>query len=403
MVRFSLKIMSIALFFLRVIILRLICKKVRRMFMKFVCERSALLKILLNISRNVSQRSNILALEGVHISVKNSIAYFECFNMEFGLKTSLEVSEAEEGSVVILAKVFTDIVKKLPDSIVSLKAENSVVSITCLDCCFDIPLIPSEEFPKLPCVEDEEPISMSSEVLRSMIQQTIFATDDSSSTNNKLYTGELWEVKNGFLNVVALDGARMSLRKEPVNINTDFKIVIPGKALSEFLRLLPCEDEDIKVYLSERYVFFELENYTFLSRLLEGNFLDYSSAIPSEFSTRIRLNVKNMISSLECVSVIINDRLQSPVKAIIEPPINIKLSCSTPIGKSSDEVEAEVSGEALEIAFNDKYFLDALKSCDSDEVIIELTSSLKPIKIIPLHGDSFLFLVLPVRMKENDS
>ena len=297
--------------------------------MRFVCERSLLLEILVNASRNVAQRSNILALEGVHIRVVGSKAYFECFNMEFGMKASTDVSEAEDGAIVIPARIFTDIVKKLPDSLVNVESVGTIVSIKCLDCSFDIPSIPSEDFPKLPCVEDEEPIVLSSDLLKCMIQQTIFALDDSQNSNNKLYTGELWEVKNRLLTIVALDGARMAIRRENVDINSEFKVVIPGKSLSEFLRLLPSEDENVKIYLSERYVFFELENCTFLSRLIDGNFLDYASAVPSEFSTSVKINVKDTISTLERVSVIINDRLQTPVKAIIEPPSSIKFFCST--------------------------------------------------------------------------
>ena len=367
-------------------------------FVKFVCEKSALLKVLQNVSRSVSSKSNIPALEGVHVSVKGSLANFEGFNMEFGIKTSLEVSEAEDGEIVIPAKIFTDIIKKLPDSLISVYTENLNVLINCLDCDFMISGFSADDFPSLPSVENESPILISSETMKHMIQQTVFSVDDSG--DNNIHSGELWEVKNRNLVMVALDGYRMSVRREPVNIENSFKIVIPGKALSEILRLLPSDDNPIYVYLSERYAFFKLENYMFLSRLLDGSFTDYEASIPDSCVTKIRVNVNDAISALERVATVIDDRMQSPIRAIIEPPGSIKLSCSTSLGRAKDELDASIEGEILEIAFNDKYFIDALKSCDSDEVIIETTSSLRPIKIVPVEGDAFTFIIMPMRVKD---
>ena len=321
--------------------------------------------------------------------------------MEFGVKTSLNIEDSEDGSIVIPAKIFTDIIKKMPDALISIKTENLSVFIDCLECNFVIPGISPEEFPKLPSIGSENSISISSEIVRNMIQQTIFAVADSGE-NKSVHSGELWEIKQEVLSVVAVDGFRMAVRREPVNIDCDFKIIIPGKALSEILKLLPTEDKKIKIYLSERYAFFYLEDYVFLSRLLEGNFIDYSSAIPAECSTKVKVSVREIISSLERVSVVVSDRLQNPVKAVIEPPERIKFSCHTPIGRSNDELDCEVSGEALEISFNDKFMVDALKNCDTDEVILETTSALKPIKIVPVKGDSFIFLVLPVRVKDDN-
>jgi DNA polymerase-3 subunit beta len=368
--------------------------------MKFTSNKNVLLKVLTNVSRSVSSKSNIPALEGINITVKNSKVLFEGFNMEFGIKTSIVVSDAEEGAIVVPAKLFTDIIKSLPESSVLFEAQGSEVLISCSECNFSIAGIPSEDFPKLPAIEDEKELTISSQIIKNIIQQTIFAVADNVESSG-VHTGELWHLKNNLLTVVAVDGFRMAVRHEQVNIPDDFKVIIPGKALSEVLRLIS-DDQDIKIYISERYAFFKFGNYTFLSRLLEGNFIDYISAVPSECSTKVKINVKNAISSLDRVAVVINDHLQNPVKAIIDPNGALKLSCSTSAGKSNDEFNAEVEGEAIEIAFNDRYMIDALKNADTDEVILEFTSSLKPIKIIPTQGDYFVFLVLPVRMKDEE-
>ncbi len=368
--------------------------------MKFSSNKNVLLKVLTNVSRSVSAKSNIPALSGINITVKESRALFEGFNMEFGITTSISISDSEEGSIVVPAKLFTDIIKSLPESSVLFATKGNEVLISCSESKFSISGIPSEDFPKLPSIEDEKELIVSSQIIKNMIQQTIFAVADNVE-NSGVHTGELWHLKNNLLTVVAVDGFRMAVRKEQVNIPDDFKVIIPGKALSEVLRLIS-DDQDIKIYVSERYAFFKLGDYTFLSRLLEGNFIDYISAIPSDCSTKAKINVKDAILSLDRVAVVINDHLQNPVKAIIDPSGIFKLSCSTSSGKSNDEFDAKVEGEVVEIAFNDRYMIDALKNADTDEVILEFTSALKPIKIIPTQSDSFVFLVLPVRMKNEE-
>ena len=372
--------------------------------MKFKCEKNILLKILINISRSVSAKSNIPALEGIHITVKNSHILFESFNMEFGIKTSIRISdnfsETEEGSIVVPAKLFTEIIKNLPDSEILFETKKLEILISCLECNFSISGISSEDFPKLPLIEDEKELVISSKIIKNIIQQTIFAVADNIE-NSSVHTGELWSLNNNILTVVAVDGFRMAIKNESVNLPDNFKFIIPGKALAEILRLISSDEENIKIYISERYAFFKFGNYTFLSRLLEGSFIDYASAIPSEYNTKVKLNVKEAISSLCRVAVVVNDHIQNPVKAIINPNGIFKLSCHTSNGHSNDEFKAEIQGDSIEIAFNYKYMLDALKNSDTEEVFLEFTSPLKPIKILPSQGNSFTFLVLPVRIKDD--
>ena len=366
--------------------------------MKFTCEKSILLKILNDLCRCVASRAAIPALEGIHVTVSGHRADFESFNVEFGLKTSVEISDGEDGSIVVPSKIFTDIVKKLPDSFISVSSENLNISIICADSSFTLSGFEPSDFPALPLIEEEKPILISSDTVKNMIKQTIFAVSTNSEQN--VYCGELIDVNNRTLTIVALDGFRMAVRTEKVNIDSNFKIIVPGRALSEVLRLLPSEDQDIELYLSERYVFFKFDEYIFLSRLLEGDFTDYKSLVPSLCETKVRVNIQNMIESLERVSVIIDDRLQFPVRGKFENNIS-KFSCSTSLGNSSDEIPVGMQGAPIEIAFNDRYMVEALKHCDSDEVNLEMTTPLKPIKIVPIEGNSFLFLVLPVRLREN--
>lgn len=364
--------------------------------MKFTCEKSVLLGILSNLSRSVAIRSSVPSLEGIHVVVDSGRANFESFNLEFGLQTFLEVSDSENGEIVVPSKIFLDIVKKMPDALISVSSEDLNLKIKCLDSEFSLPCIDPKDFPNLPKIEEEQPISMNSEIMKGMIKQTIFSV--SSDAEQNIHSGELIEVENGILTIAAVDGFRMAVRKERVDIENNFKIVAPGKALSEILRLVSPDSETLTMYISERYIFFKFDDYTFLSRLLDGNFIDYKGAIPSGYETRVRVNVEEMIKSIERVSVVVDDRLQSPVRGTFKDD-TIFLSCATQIGVSNDKFDSKIEGKPIEIAFNDRYMIEALKNCEGDEVIIEMVSPLKPIKILPIEGEGFTFLVLPVRLK----
>ncbi|MDR1364427.1 MAG: DNA polymerase III subunit beta [Oscillospiraceae bacterium] len=367
--------------------------------MRFVCEKSVLLSVLTDLIRSVAVRSNVAILEGIHITVKGLKVELESYNMEFGIQTKILVVEAQDGSIVVPAKIFSDIIKKLPDGLVEMKTNKFEAEIVSKNCKFVISCFDPNDFPKLPFIENEKFIELPSNTIKNMIQQTIFAVRPENEEYN-IHTGTLIEAKDNFLVFVSVDGFRMALRRESINISENFKIVVPGKTLRELLRLIPDDKVNIKIYLSERYIFFKLDNYLFLSSLLEGEFIDYNSTIPEENSTRIKVKVNELIFSVERVSLVIQDRLKSPVRAIIGPDC-IKFSCSTTLGKSEDTLNANVKGEPLEIAFNDRFMIDAFKNVDADEVLIE-TSAFKPLKIIPLEGDSFLFLVLPVRFHEEN-
>ncbi|MCL2312474.1 MAG: DNA polymerase III subunit beta, partial [Firmicutes bacterium] len=354
-------------------------------------------EVLSNVSRSVSVRSTIPVLEGIHVTVKSGYVEFESFNMEFGVRTSIKASSTEDGSIVIPAKIFTEVAKKMPDGLITISTKELNVEIVSLNCQFVIPALDSDEFPNFPKMSTEKSIELPSDIIKSMIQQTIFAVAGEDDSKN-IHRGILLEIKEKELTLVAVDGFRLAIRRENVSISDNFKIIIPGKALSEILRLLP-EDLDIKIYLNKKYIFLEFKNYNFFSLLLEGKFINYESVIPKKCTTKIKTKTEDAITSLERISVIIKNRPQSPVKATIGSK-DVRISCSTSLGCSNNTFYAKIEGEPLEIAFNDKFMLDALKNVESDEIIIEMTSALNPIKLVPIEGDSFLFIVLPVKLRE---
>ena len=233
-----------------------------------------------------------------------------------------------------------------------------------------------------------------------MIRQTIFAVADTDEKPIK--TGTLFDIKDGEINLVSVDGYRLAKRTEKISsTDTKIKFVVPGKTLSEILKLIPDSEEEIQVSVGKKHIIFANENYCIISRLLEGDFLDYNSAIPTDQGTELIINTKDFIESVERTSLVITDRLKSPIRCIFSEN-QAKISCITPLGRANDEFPVTTSGKDLEIGFNNKYLLDALKNADTDQIKVHINGPISPFNILPTDGESFVFLVLPVRLKAGE-
>lgn len=369
--------------------------------MKFTCGKLQLANALTSVQKAVAQKSTIAALEGVLIDCKENKIELCGYNTEMGITTSINASIKEEGKIVVNGHLLTEIIKKLPSEIVQIETdENLKVKIQAGQSNFELIGIDAKEFPELPDVSKTEGFKIQLSMLKSMIKQTIFAIADTDS--KPVHTGSLFDIKNGILTLVSVDGYRLALRKEPIKENLELKFVVPGKTLKEILKITTETSDDetiVEIFAGLRHITFYIGNYKIVSRLLEGEFLDYNSTVPQNSSSTIEISAAELISSIERVSLLITDRLKSPVKCTFSQD-NTKLSCTTIIGKSNDEIESKsnLTGE-IDTAFNNKYMLDALKSADCDDIQIQLSGPLSPIKITPKSSDSFLFLVLPVRVK----
>ncbi|MFR9190432.1 MAG: DNA polymerase III subunit beta [Anaerotruncus massiliensis (ex Togo et al. 2019)] len=205
-------------------------------------------------------------------------------------------------------------------------------------------------------------------------------------------------MKGGELNVVSVDGYRLALRREKVAFDSDFSFIVPGKSLSEVAKLLRDEEGDIEIAVSKRHIIFKAGSYNVISRLLEGEFLDYRAAIPAGGQTTVKISTRELIAAIDRASLLISDNIKSPLRLKFEGGV-IKISCSTAIGKAYDEITCQQTGDDVEIGFNSRYMLDALKASECDEIQLLINGALSPIKLVPLEGDSFTFLVLPVRLK----
>ena len=241
--------------------------------------------------------------------------------------------------------------------------------------------------------------------MRNMVRQTIFSvlTNISENRKNYIYTGINFELSRNEIKLAALDGDRMAVRKEAIDYSSeDMTFIVPAKTLSEVVKLAISDDDKdyISMGIGKRHITFEIGNYTVISRLLEGNFLDYEAAIPTTSSTIVKVDTKDLIDSVERTSLIITDKTKSLISCIFEDD-SIEVSSVTSLGTADDMISADVQGSRVEIGINNRFLLDALRASETDEVIIKLNGPVSPILILPVQGDSFTFLMAAMRLKKN--
>ncbi len=366
--------------------------------MKFKCDKAQLTEAVANVSRMISTKSSIPSLEGVQIKAYGNTLKLTGYDMEAGITTQLAATIEQEGEIVLSARLFLDMIRKMTAEEIWVSAgEKYLTEITGGSTQFTILGTPSDEFPELPEIQEGTGITIQQPVLKSMIDQTLFAV--ASNDTKPVHTGSLFDIEDGHFTVVSVDGYRLALRKTDVNTKEKLSFVVPGKTLGEISKLLDQDSESqAELMVSGRHIVFHIGVYSVVSRLLEGEFLEYKNSIPQGSKSQVRISTRKFMDCVERASLLISDRLRSPLRILFGTD-KITLSCSTSLGKSYDEMECSLEGEGVEMGFNNKYLLDALKAAESDEVRIELSGPLSPIKILPPQGDDYLFLVLPVRLK----
>ena len=365
--------------------------------MKFTVNKSDITEAVSNIQRAVSTKTSIPALEGILLSATETGLELCAYDLELGITTVIPAFVMEPGKAVLSAKLFSDIVRRTPAETVTVSVdEKNMATLESGYSRFSIIGIPAEEFPELPKLSDSTQISLPGALLKSMIRQTLFAIAESDA--KPIHQGSLFSLENGILDVVSVDGYRLAVRREPVDFSEDLSFVVPGKTLSELLKLIKDSEEPVEISAGRRHILFKIDNYTVISSLLEGEFLNYKAAIPPESQTEVVLKTREAIDSVERVSLLITDRLKSPIRCLFDNN-EVKLNCTTSMGRASDQLDVEMTGQSVEIGFNNRYLLEALRNTECDEVKVQLGGPLSPMKVVPKEGDSFLFRVLPVRLK----
>ena len=371
--------------------------------MKIICEKEKLLKAINSVVKGVATKTTMPILEGILIQTNDNEIKLTTYDLEIGIEYIIESTVEEQGSTVVNAIMFSEIIRKLPDTEISITLnENNLLVIECEGSLYKLATMNPEEFPELPKINIENSVELDQKVLKNMVRKTIFAV--SIEENRPVFTGCLFEILNNKLNVVAVDGFRLAWSSSFLEKKSnDFKAVIPGKTLNEVNKIITDSFEPIKIGVSKNQALFQMENCKIVTRLLDGEFLNYSSVIPKNWETRIRVNKRDLQECFERISLIsasiAEKEKKYPVKIKIEVG-KLTISCTNQTGDAKEEIYLETKGKELEAGFNPKYFLDALKVIDDEETFIDFGTSVSPSVIRPIENEDYTYMILPIRMKE---
>ena len=372
--------------------------------MKIICEKEKILKALNSVTKAVANKTTMPILEGILIQTNDGEVKLTTYDLEIGIEYIIDADVKEQGATVVNAIMFSEIIRKLPDTDINISLnENNLLVIECEGSLYKLATMNPEEFPELPQITVENSIEIEQNTLKEMIRKTIFAV--STEENRPIFTGCLFEIKNNKLNVVAVDGFRLAWKSKFLqNSVNDFTAVIPGRTLNEVNKIILDSFDTIKIGVAKNQALFEMENCKLVTRLLDGEFLNYSSVIPENWETRIRVNRNNLSNCFERISLIsassIEKEKKYPVKVSIEIG-KVIISCTNQTGDAKEAMYVSTEGQNLEAGFNPKYFLDALRAIDDEEIFVDFGTSISPCIIRPVEesGD-YIYMILPIRLKD---
>ena len=375
--------------------------------MKFIIQKDQLVQSVQDVMKAITSRTTIPILTGIKIVASNEGVTLTGSDSDISIESfipkeenDLEIVEIKQtGSIVLQAKFFSEIVKKLPTNQVEIEVENLQTVIRSGKSEFNLNGLDSEEYPHLPQLSEQNLFKIPADLLKNLIKQTVFAV--STSETRPVLTGVNWKVENSDLICIATDSHRLALRKAKIDagIEQSFNIVIPGKSLNELNRILDDHDEPVEIVVTENQILFKTKHILFFSRLLEGNYPDTNRLIPNESKTDIVVNSKEFLQSIDRASLLAREGRNNVVKFSTIGENVIEISSFTPeIGKVVEELVSDsIAGEDLKISFSAKYMMDALKVLEGSEVKISFTGAMRPFVIHPMNDDSTLQLILPVR------
>lgn len=369
--------------------------------MKFTCEKNQLVSAISVASRTVAQKSAIAGLEGILVRAGVKVM-LTGYNLETGITVSVDAEIQEMGSCIMPARLFFDIIRKLPDDTVSIQVdENFKVSIKGGISSFTITALSADDYPELPDVDSEKGIRVPQSELKAMISGTIFAVSENQA--RPIHTGVLFEVDNTSITSVAVDGYRLALRRylPEESLERTLKFVAPAAALKEVEKILGDTDEIATFYPGSKHILFTIGDATLVCRILEGEFLDWRRVLPQNNPVKLVGNVSRLTDSIERVSLVISEKLKSPVRCKFGDNTAEFRTVST-IGEAYDVCQIAGDGKDLEIGFNCKYLLDALRAVPDSECTLEMINGLSPIVLNPTEGNRYSYMVLPVRLKAGE-
>lgn len=371
--------------------------------MKFVCEKRELAAALSIASRTVSQRSTLYDLEGIFLRAEEAL-YLTGYNMETGITVRVEAEISEEGMCVLPARLFFDIIRKMPEDMVRVEVDlEGRVNVTCGPASYVIQYVSSgDDYPELPQVGEEKDFSLPQSAMKELISGTIFAVSENQA--QPIHTGCLMEVRGDAVNMVAVDGYRLARRTFHTDTlpDKDLTFVVPAVALRELEKILQDTEDEVDVTVGRKHLLFRVGGVTLVCRVLEGNFLDWRRVVPTNNPIKLVADVSTLTATIERVSLVVSEKIKTPVRCRLQEN-QADFRTKSPQGSAHDVCPLAGNGKDMEIGFNSSYLLDALKAVPTEEVTLEVSNGLSPFVLTPVDAEhDFAYMVLPVRLKAGE-
>ena len=363
--------------------------------MKLICSKTNLLKGVTIVSKAVPSKTTMSILECILIDASANEIKLTANDMELGIETRIEGEILEKGVIAVDAKVFTEIVRKLPDNNITIESKNNFqISITCEKAHFNISGKSGEDFSYLPYIEKTDFLTLSQFTLKEVIRQTIFSIADND--NNKLMTGELFEIHENQLKVVSLDGHRISIRKIELKENyQNRKVVVPGKSLQEISKILSGEtDEEVRIFFTNNHIVFEFDTTTVVSRLIEGEYFKINQMLSNDYETKFVINKKELLNCIDRATLLVKEGDKKPIIFRISDD-DMEININSQLGSMKEEIDIEKEGKDIMIGFNPKFLIEALRVIDDENITIYMVNPKAPCYIRD-EEQQYIYLILPV-------
>ena len=366
--------------------------------MIFSVERQKLLEAVTKLQRIVGAKTSMPVLEGILISAEQGKITLIAYNLEMGMKKEIYAKCDEAGDIVINARLLSDILRRMNGIQVEISADERLnCHIKCGEATFDIMGLAAEDFPELPSVGNGKTVSLKGSILADMVKGTFFATAQNEGAKPVL-TGIYVTIEDGIMQFVAIDGYRLAIRKQQVYISDSFVFLISGKAILEAVKLIDEETENVEISVGDRLISFNINGYDFISRLFEGEFVNYKKTLPTEYKERVVVNTRELIDTVERVSLLISESFSTPVRCYFNE-LNVVFTCATSMGRATETFNTKLEGDKFEIGLNSRYLLDALKAAETEQVQILFNGPNNGVVIKTLEGDDFNYMIMTMRLR----
>ena len=365
--------------------------------MKFLCSQKKFLEGVLTVQKAVSSKTTLPILEGIYLETYKDVLKLVGTDLDLGIESYLEVEISEPGSVVIPSRLLSEILRKLPDAELEVTVNESYrIKIVCLNSVITIQGLAPDEYPELPAIEESSPIEIQQKLFSDMIHQSVFAVAVDEA--RPILTGALLEVNERDVHMVCLDGYRLAFRRgQMTHSQSPCKSVIPGKSLSEVSKVLQEPEGTVSITFSDRHVLFDLGYTRVISRVLEGEFINYRQIIPDAYKTRVKIDRELLSAGIERAALIAREGKNNLIKFNIQENILV-ITSNSEAGQVYEEIPILLEGKEMDIAFNARYFTDVLKVIEDAEICLDFTTNVSPCVIRPLRGNAYTYLLLPVRI-----